>query len=84
MTFAIRRQSTTLTIRNIEPALRDRLRVRAARHGRSTEAKVLAILRDTLSREQADGPNLGEAIRRRFAPFGGVELEEHPPVAHPS
>jgi plasmid stability protein len=82
MTFAIRRQSTTLTVRNIEPALRDRRRVRAARHDHSIEA--LAILRDTLGREQADEPNLGEAIRRRFAPFGGVELDEHPPVAHPS
>ena len=24
--------------------------------------------------------NLAEAIRRRFAPLGGVELEPHPPV----
>jgi antitoxin FitA len=84
MTLAIRRQSTMLTIRNIEPALRDRLRVRAARHSRSIEAEVRAILRDTLGPEQADEPNLGQAIRRRFAPFGGVELAEHPPVAHPT
>jgi len=25
--------------------------------------------------------NLAEAIRRRLAPFGGVELEPHPPVS---
>ncbi len=25
-------------------------------------------------------PNLAEAIRRRFAPLGGVDLEPHPPV----
>ena len=84
MTFAIRRQSTMLTIRNIEPALRGRLRVRAARHSRSIEAEVRAILRDTLGPEQADEPTPGEAIRGRFAPSDRVELEEQPPVAHPT
>ena len=30
----------TLTIRNVDPALREELRVRAARHGRSMEAEL--------------------------------------------
>ena len=34
----------TLTIRNLSDQTRERLRVRAARHGRSMEAEVRAIL----------------------------------------
>ena len=34
----------TLTIRNVPAELRDRLRIRAARHGRSMEAEVRALL----------------------------------------
>jgi antitoxin FitA len=30
----------TLTIRNVDPELREQLRVRAARHGRSMEAEL--------------------------------------------
>jgi plasmid stability protein len=61
--------------------LRDRLRVRAARHGRSMESELRAILRETVGCEPATEPHLGDAIRRRFAPFGGVELKPHPAVA---
>jgi antitoxin FitA len=73
--------TTTLTIRNVDVGLREQLRVRAAGHGHSMEAELRAILRETLGREQGIELNMGEAIRRRFAPFGGVELESHPPVA---
>jgi antitoxin FitA len=70
---------TTLTIRNVEPALKERLRVRAARNGRSMEAELRHILSTTLGGNNRE-VNLAEAIRRRFLPFGGVELESHPPV----
>ena len=67
---------TTLTIRNIDAAVKERLRVRAARHGRSMEAEARSILTDAaLQNEEAGEPNLAEAIRRRFAPFGGVDLD---------
>ena len=56
----------TLTIRNVDTAVKERLRIRAARHGQSMEERT--------------APNLAEAIRRRFAPLGGVDLEPHPPV----
>ena len=36
---------TTLTIRNVDPALKEELRVRAARHGRSMEAELRNILK---------------------------------------
>jgi plasmid stability protein len=71
---------TTLTIRNVDVALRERLRVRAARNGRSMEAELRQILKETLTADKSREPDLAEAIRRRFAPFGGVELELHPPV----
>ena len=69
---------TTLTIRNVDIAVKEQLRVRAARRGRSMEAELRSILSDALSGEGE--PNLAERIRRRFAPLGGVDLEPHPPV----
>jgi plasmid stability protein len=72
----------TLTIRNVDPELREALRVRAARHGRSMEAELRQILKETLSAEEPHRePNLADAIRRRFLPLGGAdEIEPHPPV----
>jgi antitoxin FitA len=67
-------------IRNVDPALKERLRVRAAHNGRSMEAELRHILSDALANEKSGDPNLAEAIRRRFAPLGGVELDPHPPV----
>jgi plasmid stability protein len=73
----------TLTIRNVDPALKKRLRLRATRNGRSMAAEVRHILDATVGRERNSEVNLAEAIRRRFAPFGGVELEPHLPGTRP-
>lgn len=63
----------TLTIRNVDAAVKERLRVRAAQHGRSMEAEARSILSEGVVAERDEPePNLAEAIRRRFAPFGGV------------
>jgi plasmid stability protein len=69
----------TLTIRNVDAAVKERLRLRAAQHGRSMEAEARMILSEavTADRDQHE-PNLAEAIRRRFAPLGGVDLELPP------
>lgn len=66
----------TLTIRNVDAAVKEQLRLRAARHGRSMEAEARTILSEAMAgnRDQPE-PNLAEAIRRRFAPLGGVDLE---------
>jgi plasmid stability protein len=69
---------TTLTIRNVDIAVKEQLRVRAARRGRSMEAELRSILSDALGSDRE--PNLAERIRRRMAPLGGVDLEPHPPV----
>jgi len=72
---------TTLTIRNVDSRLKERLRVRAARNGRSMESELRHILSAALGGEEKRETNLAEAIRRRFLPFGGVDqLEPHPPV----
>ena len=57
-----------LTIRNLEPALKERLRVRAAQHARSMEAEARDILSQTL-KPSASPPerNLYDRIRARFA-----------------
>ncbi|MEI8039249.1 MAG: hypothetical protein WCJ14_12740 [Verrucomicrobiota bacterium] len=50
--------STTLTIRNLDAAVKQKLRVRAALHGRSMEAEARAILsRDVLGADS--GPPTG-------------------------
>ncbi|HXP03091.1 MAG TPA: Arc family DNA-binding protein [Stellaceae bacterium] len=73
---------TTLTIRNVAPELRERLRVRAALNGRSMEAELRHLLSEALrDGAQRRELNLAEAIRQRFLPLGGAdELDPHPPV----
>lgn len=66
-----------LSIRNLDEGVKERLRMRAARHGRSMEAEARAILVDAVSpREPASG--LAGALLERFGELGGVELE--PPI----
>lgn len=69
---------TTVTIRNVDDALKQRLRLRAATHGRSMEDEARDILRTVLSVESSRSGNLAETIRRRVAALGGVELEITP------
>jgi plasmid stability protein len=71
----------TLTIRNVDAAVKEEPRVRAARNGRSMEAELRAIVTQAVGAKPLDEVNLAEAIRRRFAPFGGIDdLEIHPQV----
>jgi plasmid stability protein len=71
----------TITIRNLDETVKRRLQVRAALNGRSMEAEARAILTALVK----DAPRaaeleecLGTAIRKRFAPLGGVELKIPP------
>jgi len=68
----------SITIRNLDPHIKNRLRVRAAWHNRSMEEEVRSILRVTLADPSERSLNLVEAIRRRFEPLGGVELSLPP------
>jgi plasmid stability protein len=62
-----------LTVRNLPDEVHRALRVRAARHGRSTEAEIREIL--TQAVEQNERPRLGTELRRYAEQLGGVELE---------
>ena len=82
-----RTTTATLTIRSVDVALKERLRIRAAHHGHSMEAEVRDILKETLKEpEPASEPHLYERIRARFAPLGGaddIELPPREPVGDP-
>lgn len=65
----------TMTIRNIDDQLKARLRIQAARHGRSMEDEARDILRAALATEPARDMSLVKAIRARVESFGGVDLE---------
>lgn len=62
-----------LTVRNLPDEVHRALRVRAARHGRSTEAEIREIL--TQAVEQNERPRLGTELRRYAEQLGGVELQ---------
>jgi plasmid stability protein len=68
----------SITIRNLDDALKARLRVQAAVHGRSMEDEARDILRVALNTEPGPPANLAAAIRARLAPLGGVDLPEVP------
>jgi len=71
----------TLTIRNVDPQVQKRLRVRAAHNGRSMEAELRQIIIAAVGAESdIHEPNLADEIWSYFAPFGGIELESHPPI----
>ncbi|MDP4025813.1 plasmid stabilization protein [Methylobacterium sp. NEAU 140] len=73
-------RTDTIVLRELDARVADRLRTRAASNRRSVEAEASAILTDALAPSAAAPQNLADAIRRRFAPLGGVDLEPHPPV----
>ena len=62
-----------VTIRNLSAETHRALRVRAAEHGRSTEAEVRAILDQAVRPE--DRVKIGSALVDTFRPLGGVDLE---------
>lgn len=68
----------SLTIRRLDDVIKSRLRIRAARHGRSMEEEAREILKSSLTPKFSDRLNLAESIRRRIAPLGGVELVHFP------
>lgn len=67
----------SITIRNLDDAIKHQLRVRAAEHGRSMEEEAREILREVTGAARPPR-NLAAAIRARVAPLGGVELDIPP------
>jgi antitoxin FitA len=74
---------SAVSIRNLDDRVKERLRVQAARHGRSMEAEIREILTDAVSEAGGAGgaEGLFEAILYRFGEAGGVELDLPPRTA---
>ena len=68
----------SITIRKLPENTKRRLRIRAARNGRSMEQEARELLEASLAQPDPEPVNIGEAIRRRFAPLGGVDLKIPP------
>jgi antitoxin FitA len=73
---------SALSIRNLDDQVKERLRVRAARHGRSMEAEVRAILTEAVT-EPGETPGLFQTLMDRFDELGGVELDLPPRATRP-
>ena len=71
--------TSSITIRNLDRAVKERLRIRAAQNGHSMEAEVRSILQVALQEpERVPSLNLYERIRARFEPLGGADAIELP------
>lgn len=75
----------SITIRQLEESIKRKLRIRAARHGRSMEQEARELLKVALNQPEQQPRPLAQAIPRRFARFGGVELKIPPrePIPDP-
>ena len=65
---------SAITIRNVDPELKRRLRIRAAASGHSMEEEARNILRAELASYDDESADLYRRIRRHIDPLGGVEL----------
>lgn len=65
----------TITVRKLDERTKARLRVRAARHGRSMEEEARILLRAAVKEDAPERPHPADAVRERFLRLGGVELE---------
>ena len=63
----------SLNVRNLSDATHKALRIQAARHGRSMEAEVRAILDDAMNSKKK--PGLGSMLAAIGRDFGGVDLD---------
>jgi antitoxin FitA len=66
----------SITIRRIDDELKHRIRVRAARHGRSLEEEVRVTLERSREEPQQPRLNLAQFITSRFDPLGGIDLHD--------
>ncbi len=78
---------TSITIPDVDEALKARLAARAALRGKSLESEALDILREALGEEERSirHGDLHAAIRSVIEPLGGIELDipSREPVREP-
>jgi antitoxin FitA len=75
----------SITIRNLDEAVKRKLRLRAAQRNRSMEDEARDILRAAVAEASAMPGNLADIIRQRIERLGGVELPVPPrgPIREP-
>ena len=66
-----------ISVRDLDDGVRERLRVRAAQHGRSMEAEIREILTAAVS-EPASRADLFTTLLDRFGAVGGIDLPVPP------
>ncbi|MFK4088881.1 FitA-like ribbon-helix-helix domain-containing protein [Kribbella sp. NPDC020789] len=66
-----------INVRNLDDHVKQRLRVRAARHGRSMEAEVRAILTEAVVHDD-EPKDLATTLYERFQEVGGADLDLPP------
>jgi len=62
-----------LLVRQLDDDVKEKLRQRARRHGRSTEEEVREILRNAVREEGGEPKALGSRLAARFAEVGLTE-----------
>jgi plasmid stability protein len=65
----------SVSIRGLDDEVRDRLRVRAARNGRSMEAEMRSILVEAAQEDVSASAGLFTTLLDRFGELGGVDLK---------
>ena len=65
---------TAVSIRNLDDAVGEKLRIRAASHGRSMEAEMRAILIAAVQQPDESEDFINSLIDR-FSQLGGVDLD---------
>jgi len=68
----------SMTIRNLDDQIKQRLRLRAAQHGRSMEDEVREILKSAVYEATGRETSLVASIRARMEPYGGIDLPTVP------
>lgn len=71
-----------VSIRDLNDGVKERLRVRAARNGRSMEAEIRVILAAAVA-DPDDGPDLFEVLVARVGELGGADLDLPPHTERP-
>jgi antitoxin FitA len=74
---------TALTVRNLDPDVKARLRVQAAQQGIAMEESVRRILTRAANEPQAapaGGHDLGQRIQARFAGLGAMPIAPRRPM----
>ena len=70
---------SSLTLRHLDPAVKQRLQVHAVQHDHSMQVEARDTIGRAVGAERPSKINLAEAVRRHFAYLGGAADLEIPP-----